>query len=315
MILDHFDEQPRNPHSEVAALRRLRSLEKKLTEVEKERLLDQISSQMDSDIPEEIRAEVIRGLRDVDNDRLIECETRPQEFTKYLFLEVVKRRVPKDGGDDDGLVNYEIVGGKVLALKSDRQKRSVDDLKSERDSLRIQEKAIYDRMRRLDHVSNEETEEKYFEGLRIQQEKCYDRARICAQCSGSHRVWRCHQQCDQPRVEGEQETAPPQDVTVLATREIKEDRMPELRSESAGDPSSESSHGSDGLMESVEEIQRRHSSRVSTPDGSDFSGRDGSEVGHFQPGSPPCSEGSMPDLEPYTVEVNEVHANSKTCLL
>ncbi len=150
MILDHFDEQPRNPRSEVAALRRLRSLEKKFTDVEQERLLDHISSQMNSDIPEEIRAEVIRGLRDVDNDRLIECETRPQEFTKYLFLEVVKRRVPKDGGDDDGLVNYEIVGGKVLASKSDRQKRSIDDLESERDSLRIQEKTIYDRMRRLD---------------------------------------------------------------------------------------------------------------------------------------------------------------------
>ena len=88
--------------------------------------------------------------------------------------------------------------------------------------------------------------------------------------------------------------------------------MPELQSESAGDQSSESSHGSDGLLESVEEIQRRYSSRVSTPDGSDFSGRDGSEVGHFQPGSPPCSEGSLPDLELCTVEVNEVDANSKT---
>jgi spore maturation protein SpmA len=38
-----------------------------------------------------------------------------------------------------------------------------------------QAEAILDRMRLLDHVSNEETEENYYEGLRIQQEKSYDR--------------------------------------------------------------------------------------------------------------------------------------------
>ena len=159
MILDHFDEQPKKPDPEVAALRQLRALEKKFIEDEQERLLDHISNQMNPNIPKDIRADVIRSLRDVDNERLIECETRPTEFSKYIFMEVERRRAPKEGDDDTGLANYEIVGGKVLTLKSDRQEKSVD----------LENENLYRKMRLLDHLSNEGKEENYYLSLRLQQ--------------------------------------------------------------------------------------------------------------------------------------------------